>query len=203
MTAAEDRIPLSALEHHEYCPRQAALIHVDGLWQDNRHTVRGQAGHRRADHGEDRRERGRLVLRAVPVWSERHGLTGRCDVVEVWPDGRLVPVEYKIGTRHGRAAEIQLAAQALCLEEMTGRAVEVGYVWYARHQRRQRVELDEELRAEARGAVDALRHALRTGELPPAVNDARCNECQLRPECMPEIVAEDRRLRTYMGELFA
>lgn len=203
MTTLEEPIPLSALEHHEYCPRQAALIHVDGLWLDNRHTVRGHAGHRRADRGGDRWERGRLVLRSVPVWSEQHGLTGRCDVVEIWPDGTLVPVEYKIGTRHGRAAEIQLAAQAVCLEEMTGRSVETGYVWYARHQRRQRVDLGGELRADALAAVESLRRAMRTGRLPDAVNDVRCEECQLRPVCMPEIVADDHRLRDYLQGLFS
>lgn len=116
----EPVIALSALEHHVYCPRQCALIHVDGLWIDSEHTVRGDLGHRRADSGEHKQERGRLVLRAVPLWSEQLGLTGRADVVELHSDGSLVPVEYKIGRRHGDAAHVQLCAQALCLEEMTG-----------------------------------------------------------------------------------
>ena len=198
-----DTIPLSALEHHEYCARQAALIHVDGLWRDNRHTVRGQAGHRRADHGSNRTERGRRVLRAVPVWSRRHGLSGRCDVVELWPDGTVVPVEYKVGTRHGRAADIQLAAQALCLEEMTGRAVPIGYVWHARHQRRQRVEIDDGLRAATLDAIAEIRHVIDSGNLPAARNDERCAQCQLRDTCMPEVLDNNRRFRNYLADRFA
>lgn len=199
----DDAIPLSALEHHEYCPRQAALIHVDGLWQDNRHTVRGQAGHRRADHGPDRVERGRRMLRGVPVWSRQHRLSGRCDAVELWPDGTVAPVEYKIGTRHGRAAEVQLAAQALCLEEMTGRAVLFGYVWYARHQRRQRVAIDDGLRVATLDAIAAIRHAIVSGDLPAAPNDERCEQCQLLDTCMPEVLDNDRRFRRYLAGRFA
>ena len=102
--SAELVVPVAALEHHVYCPRQCALIHVDGLWFDNRHTVRGQAGHRRADSGEIKSERGRTVLRSVPLFSERLGLSGRADAIEVHTDSSVVPVEYKMGVRHGIAA---------------------------------------------------------------------------------------------------
>lgn len=99
-------IPISALEHHEYCPRQCALIHADGIWTDNAHTVRGTAGHRRVDNAPSRVERGRMVLRGLPLWSEQLGIAGRADVVEVSDDGHLTPVEYKTGVRHGRAADL-------------------------------------------------------------------------------------------------
>lgn len=198
----DEPILLSALEHDAYCTRQAALIHIDGMWQDNRHTVRGSAGHERVDHAASRQERGRSVVRGLRVWSQEHGLTGRCDVVEVWPDGRLVPVEYKIGTRHGHAAEIQLAGQALCLEEMTGTPVSVGYVWYSRHQHRTRVSIDSGLRARTMEAVSRLRAMQRSGVLPAAPNDARCDQCQLRDICMPEVVDEPDRFEAYLSRRF-
>ncbi len=102
-------LAISALEHYEYCPRQCALIHADGVWEDNAHTVRGTYGHRRVDGRGSRQERGRSVLRGIPLWSEQLELTGRADAVEVHPDGSIVPVEYKMGTRHGLAAAFSCA----------------------------------------------------------------------------------------------
>ena len=174
----EPIVLISALEHHLYCPRQCALIHVDGVWVDNPHTLRGQAGHIRADTGASRTERGRQVLRGVPLWSEALGLAGRADVIEVSPSGALTPVEYKMGVRHGRAGDVQLCAQALCLEEMTRVAVVEGVLWLAALRRRTRVSLDEELRDITRRAIDEVRGWLRAERLPPAVNDSRCSPCQ-------------------------
>lgn len=192
-------VPISAIEHHAYCPRQCALIHVDGVWADNRHTVRGARGHRRADSGEQRVERGRLVLRSMPLWSERLGLTGRADAVEVAPDGSVAPIEYKVGTRHGLAAHLQLCAQALCLEEMTGRAVPVGYVWFSAHRRRERVMLDDELRSATLHAIDEIRAAFTAEGLPGALDDARCTECQLLGHCLPDLVTDPGRVERYVA----
>ena len=105
-------IAISAIEHFAYCPRQCALIHCDGVWADNSHTVQGSRAHRRVDSGQHRRERGRLVLRAIPLWSESLGLSGRADAVEI-ESGSVRPVEYKSGVPHGSAADLQLCAQAL------------------------------------------------------------------------------------------
>lgn len=198
----EPLIRLSALEHHLYCQRQAALIHGDGVWSDNRHVVRGSAGHRRADSGPDRRERGKSVLRGLEVWSLRLGLTGRCDVIEVADDGGLVPVEYKMGVRHGRAADVQLCAQALCLEEMFHTDVPVGYVWFGAPRRRERVVLDHELRQLTAESITELRAHLRSGLLPAAPNDARCEECQLLTHCLPGVVAAADEVARYVEELF-
>lgn len=183
---AEIVVPISAIEHYEYCARQCALIHVDGVWSDNRHTVRGKHGHRRVDSGAHRHERGRLVLRAIPLWSEVHGLSGRADAVEV--SGESVrPVEYKAGTRHGRAADLQVCAQALCLEEMLGLEVPCGYVWYGATRQRSRVDFTESLRADVLAIVEAIRAQMASGKLPTAPNDARCPECQLLHHCLPEV----------------
>lgn len=184
----EPVVAISAIEHHAYCPRQSALIHVDGVWADNAHTVRGQRGHRRVDSGAHRHERGRLVLRGLALWSETHGLTGRADAVEM-RGTTIVPVEYKVGTRHGRAAHLQLCAEALCLEEMTGQAVTFGVVWYSAHRRRDTVKIDDRLRADTLDAVAAIRAAYGEARLPAPVNDERCSECQLVGHCMPDVVA--------------
>ena len=183
---AEIVVPISAIEHYEYCARQCALIHVDGVWSDNQHTVRGQHDHRRVDSGIHRRERGVLVLRAIPLWSETLGLSGRADVVE-FAAGAVRPVEYKAGTRHGRTADLQVCAQALCLEEMLGLEVPHGYVWYGATRRRSRVNFTATLRASVLDIVKSIRDQMRSGELPTAPNDARCPECQLLHHCLPEI----------------
>lgn len=182
-------IPISALEHYEYCPRQCALIHVDGLWTDNRHTVAGQHGHRRADSEQHRTERGRTTLRSLPLWSHSHGLIGRADIVEIWPDGRLNPVEYKIGVRHGDSAHIQLCAQALCLEEMSGRRVNMGHIWFSSTRRRLPVEFDLGLREITLARIASVRQLLVDDLLPVAVDDARCDHCQLHDQCLPGLVA--------------
>jgi CRISPR-associated exonuclease Cas4 len=194
----EPVVLLSALEHHLYCPRQCALIHVDGLWAENASTVAGTRAHRRVDTAPGRQERGRLILRGLPLYSERYGLSGRADAVEVHGDGSLFPVEYKAGVRHGQAADVQLCAQALCLEEMTGQAVPTGLVWYGGPRRRRIVELEDELRTMTITAINQVRANLVEGVLPPAVADDRCRECQLEPVCMPQVVLRPKAVLRYL-----
>lgn len=194
---------ISALEHHVYCPRQCALVHVDGIWVESEHTVRGDFGHRRVDSAEHKVERGRLVLRAIPLWSEELGLTGRADVIEVEPDGSLIPTEYKIGRRHGDVAHVQLCAQALCIEEMTGRHVERGALWFGAPRQRIEVALDEELRLRTIALITEVRSWLTARCLPPAVDDARCETCQLVEICQPSLTAHPTRVVRYLEELFS
>lgn len=202
MLVEREPIPISAIEHYEYCPRQCILIHGDGVWVDSRHTVKGELGHRRADSPGARAERGRLVVRAVPLWSEQHGLTGRADAVEVTSSGDLVPVEYKIGGRHGIAAHLQLCAQALCLEEMTGKKVKNGAIWFSGPRRRSSVSFDQGLREHTLATIEAIREALDRKALPSAPNDVRCVECQLIGHCLPDLVANPVRVDQYMMHLF-
>lgn len=195
-------VPISAIEHYSYCPRQCALIHVDGVWVDNEHTVRGVAGHQRVDDpGASRIERGRLVLRAVPLWSESLNLTGRADVVEVAKDGSLLPVEYKMGWPHGDAAFLQVGAQALCLEEMTGTTVTAGAVWFSGPRRRFRVPIDAALRERVIRLIAEIRAMWSETRLPRAPNDRRCEQCQLQAHCLPDIVSEPQRVLTYLKDL--
>ena len=192
-------VAISAIEHFAYCPRQCALIHCDGMWTDNEHTVHGTRAHRRVDSGRHRTERGKRVLRGIPLWSESLGLTGRADVVEVMGTD-IHPVEYKSGTRHGSAADLQLCAQALCLEEMLDVAVPVGSVWFGGPKRRVEVRFTASLRREVESIVASIRDQLLTGKLPVAVNDERCGECQLLSYCLPGPTSTSRRIERYMSE---
>ena len=197
--SVEPIVPISALEHFAYCPRQCALIHCDGVWNDNRHTVTGTRAHRRADSGEHRVERGRQILRSIPLWSEALGLSGRADVVEI-DGGEIRPVEYKSGVRHGAAADLQVCAQALCLEEMLGVKVPHGYVWYGGPRRRQVVDFTSALREEVRDVTSQIREQMVTGSLPEAPNDSRCTECQLLQHCLPSLTSAPDKVTRYMAD---
>ena len=195
----EPIVTISAIEHFAYCPRQCALIHCDGVWTDNVHTVKGTSMHRRVDSGRHRLERGCQVLRAIPLWSEQLGLSGRADVVEI-DDGTVRPVEYKSGVPHGNAADLQLCAQALCLEEMLGVEVAEGSVWYAGPKRRIRIEFTANLRQEVTRVVKSIRRQLLDGVLPDAPNDERCAECQLLNHCLPDLSSAPERVSAYLAD---
>src|ERR671921_686889 len=125
MWLEEDIVLISALEHYSYCPRQCALIHVERVFDENVFTLRGRRAHERADAPNTTGENGVRIERALPLWSDELGLNGRADVVEFPADGGIVPVEYKHGPRRERKHDdLQLCAQALCLEEMLGARVE-------------------------------------------------------------------------------
>lgn len=180
-------VPISALEHHAYCPRQAALIHVEAYFDSTVETVRGDLAHAAVDRvgvgeGRDRRR----VFRSLPVWSDALGLHGVCDVVQFDPDGPL-PVEHKSGSyRAGGPADVQVGAQVLCLREMFDAAVPVGVVFAGKDRRRHEVQVDEALVARVRETTAAVRELLEQGLLPAPVNDSRCRRCSLRPGCMPD-----------------
>ena len=120
-------IMVSALQHYAYCPRQCALIHVDMAWEDNLFTMRGHRAHKNLDVPQGMMRDGLRVEIALPIWSEKLGIIGRADIVEFLSDGTPYPVEHKVGPRkYSRADEVQLCAQAICLEEMLGRSVPEG-----------------------------------------------------------------------------
>ena len=190
-------IAISAIEHFAYCPRQCALIHCDGVWADNAHTVQGSRAHRRVDSGQHRQERGQMVLRAIPLWSEILGLCGRADAVEM-QSGVVRPVEYKSGTRHGLAAELQLCAQAICLEEMLDVEIPDGDIWYGGPRRRSRIVFSAALRSEVHRVVEEIRRQILAGVLPEALNDQRCAACQLLNHCLPGVTSTPQRVSRYV-----
>lgn len=185
-----DPIPLSALQHWAYCPRQCGLIHLEQAFADNIHTARGQAVHRLVDTPGYEMQAGVKVERALPLWCDRLGLIGKADLVEFHPDGRIFPVEFKHGRRRQkRHDDVQLAAQALCLEEMLGRPVTHGAIYHASSRRRREVAITPELRRLVMETADSIRAMLASGRLPPPVNDARCRECSLNEICEPAALA--------------
>jgi CRISPR-associated exonuclease Cas4 len=194
-------VPISALEHYSYCPRQCALIHVEQTFDDNLYTLRGRLVHSRVHAGEEDTLDGVPVLRGIPLWSERLGLRGKADVVELRPEGPY-PIEYKSGRRHGRYPDLQLCAQALCLEEMLGQPVPRGAIYYASARRRYEVVLDAELRQKTVAAIADVRRMLQRQELPEAPNDRRCPNCSLIYACVPGVVSARARLRGLQGALF-
>ncbi|MER3403987.1 MAG: CRISPR-associated protein Cas4 [Chloroflexota bacterium] len=195
-------VPISAVEHYSYCPRQCALIYVEQTFDDNLYTLRGRLLHSRVHSGgEETTPEGVRVLRGIPLWSERLGLRGKADVVELHPEGPY-PVEYKSGRRQGRHPDLQLCAQALCLEEMLGLPVRRGAIFYAGVRRRHEVVFNAELREQTIGGIEAVRRMLRQQELPEAPNDRRCLNCSLIHSCLPGAVSARARLRGFQGALF-
>lgn len=187
--------PLSAINQFLYCPRRAALIHVEGIFEDNSHTVLGNLAHEHTDLPGYEVAKGVKLLRALPVFSDRLGLAGRCDIVEQNGDGTLCPVEYKKGLRRKFINDdAQLCAQALCLEEMFGKAVQRGAVFHAASKRRRDVGFTPELRKTTEEAIAALHLLLETKIVPPAVFKTACEECSLYEICLPKLTSRPREL---------
>lgn len=189
MAETPDPIMLSALEHFSYCPRQYALIHIEQAFDHNVHTKRGDAVHERVDEpGLEVRE-GMRIERALPVWSEQFGLIGKCDVVEFDREGVAYPVEYKHGTKRVKEHDdLQLAAQALCLEEMTGKPVPKGAIYHFSSRRRREVNITLALREKVAVVLAAIREIIGSGQLPKPVNDKRCDQCSLKEICQPAAI---------------
>lgn len=186
----EEVVLISALEHYSYCPRQCALIHIEKVFDENIYTLRGQRAHERTDNPQETVEEGKVVERAVPIWSNRLGLQGKSDVIEFWNDGTIYPVEYKFGPRREKIHDdIQLCAQALCLEEMLGRPIHGGAVYYHSSRRRRDVVFDQRLREDTETVIAQVREMLIRNEVPPPVDDARCPNCSLADACMPSVVS--------------
>ncbi len=199
-----DLVPISALEHWSYCPRQCALIHLEQTYDENLYTLRGNRAHRAADEAGVGTARGVRLSRALPLFSDRLGLTGRADVVE-WhpPNDTPYPVEYKSGPARDWTHEaLQLCAQALCLEEMLGRPVPAGAVWSHASRRRREIAFDAPLRRAVADATAAVRAMLAGDRLPPAPNDRRCPKCSLFDACLPALAASPARVRAHQADLF-
>ncbi|MHC5653268.1 CRISPR-associated protein Cas4 [Stappia sp. ICDLI1TA098] len=188
-------IPLSALQHAVFCLRQAALIHLERLWAENRFTAEGQVLHGVADRPGGRRARGVRRVQALPLASQRLGVAGIADLVEfhdTGPHETPYPVEIKRGkAKLHRADEVQLCAQGLCLEEMTGREVPAGALFYAEPKRRLEVPFDADLRALTEATIADLRAVFESRRTPAAVYRAdRCRACSLQELCRPKHCAK-------------
>ncbi len=190
-----EQIPISALQHWRYCPRQCGLIHLEQVFDDNVHTLRGQAVHAKVDKPGVETAKGVRVERALPLWHDELGLVGKSDVVEFLAGGVPYPVEYKHGNRNkavdiAACDDLQLAAQGMCLQAMTGKTVNEGALYYATSKRRRVVAITEQLRTDVAQTADAIRQMLASGKLPPPLVGEqaakRCKACSLLERCQPQ-----------------
>ncbi len=201
--APVELLPLSLLNDYLYCHRRAALKIVEGWRSSNEHTNRGDVVHEHADLAGYEVAKGVTLLRALPVWSERLGLNGKCDIVEQRPDRSLFPVEFKLGKRRQwENDDIQLCAQAICLEEMLGVTVPHGAVFHADSKRRRQVEFTKELRVVTEETAAHLHELLASGHVPPAVFKPACEECSLYQICLPKATEKESRASRLNQALF-
>lgn len=189
----DDSIPISALQHYVYCPRQCALIHLERVWAENRETAEGRLLHAQADRPLAERRRSVRTVTALPLSHRALGLVGVADVVEFHLEEggeRAFPIEYKRGRpKAHRADEIQLCAQALCLEDMFGRPVPSGALFYGKTRRRQEVAFDPALRVLTEGVVRDVRAMLASRRTPHATYESRrCHACSLIDLCQPRLL---------------
>lgn len=185
---SDDWIPISALNHYLYCPRRCYLIHVEREFLDNIFTQRGSQEHERVDQQRHEMSAGVRVEYGLPVWSERLRLLGRCDAVEFHLDGSVYPVEHKHGKRRSWINDdLQVAAQALCLEEMLQQKVPCGAIFHQRSKRRREVQFTPELRVKVEKTVADVCALLSQNRRPPPVADCRCPNCSLIEICMPSV----------------
>lgn len=203
-TIAEDAlVPVSALQHYLFCPRQCALIHVERIWAEDGATVEGRILHARVDGGKPDRREGVTTVRGLVLRCFAHGLAGKADAVE-FIDGTPYPVEYKRGRpKTHRADEVQLCAQALCLEEMFGCAVPEGALFYAQTKKRSRVVFDTELRDLTARLAAETRAMIAGGHTPPPRAMAACRRCSLVEHCAPQRLERPPSVRQWLARQVA
>ena len=201
MYAEEDYLMLSGIQHFAFCRRQWAMIHIEQQWDDNYRTTAGELMHKKAHDGGSFEKRGDLlIVRGLRISSHELGLSGQCDVVEFRQndkgielfgyDGkwRAVPVEYKHGApKENNADELQLCAQAMCLEEMFQTDISEGYLYYGENRRRSYVELSEALREEVKKASKEMHDLFQRGYTPNVKSSKRCRACSLENLCVPKL----------------
>ncbi|MDY0191320.1 MAG: CRISPR-associated protein Cas4 [Desulfuromonas sp.] len=202
MIPESDYIMLSALQHYMFCPRQCALIHIEQQWFENRYTAEGQVLHERADSNKSDTAGNIRIVRTLPLCSHRLGITGQADVVEFHQDGTVLPVEYKRGKpKANRCDEVQLCAQALCLEEMLNTKIADGALFYGKRRRRTVIVFDATLRKLTEQVVAQVHHLLNAGVTPPASYSPQCDSCSLLNICLPHSCAKGRSVKQYMERI--
>ncbi len=223
----DDLLPISALQHLVFCERQCALIHIEGLWAENMLTAQGREAHDRAHEAETVTRDGVRICRGLRLRSVRLGLSGQADVVEFYRSGEderasdekvapgvpleglpglwcPFPVEYKRGRpKPDICDEVQLCAQAVCLEEMLGVTVPMGAIFYGQPRRRMEVPCGAELRSQTEALALRLHEFIAAGVTPPAHYEKKCRGCSLVSLCMPETAGAGRSARRYLDDAIA
>ncbi len=218
MYTEDDLLPISALQHLMFCPRQWGLIHLEQIWEENRLTVEGHHLHERAHDGANEVRGNLRIARGLALRSLRLGLTGKADVVEFHrtetddteyaiplddTDGFWKPliVEYKRGKpKIGQEDKVQICAQALCLEEMLTITLVEGYIFYGKPRRRYEVLFDENLRQQTESLVMRLHEFAEAGKTPAAEYSKKCESCSLINACLPKTAGKKGNVEKYLAK---
>ena len=209
----EDYLQLSGIQHFAFCRRQWALAYIELQWQENVRTVEGKILHENAHDAAMKEKRGDLIIvRAMPVHSREIGISGECDVVEFHKSdegipisGRegkyiVVPVEYKRGKPKSTDIDaLQVAAQALCLEEMLCCEIPYGYIYYGEIRRREKIEFTEELRRKVKDMFAEMHKYYGQRYTPKVKWSKSCNACSLRDICMP-VLNKNVSVKKYLDD---
>jgi len=204
----DDLLPLSGIQHFAFCERQWGLIHIENQWVENVLTAQGRLLHKRAEEPLLKEKRGDLIrTHAVPMVSWKLGLYGVADVIEIERKGkneiRTDIVEYKRGkTKPDDRDEVQLCAQAMCLEEMLGINLAYGYLYYGETKHRHKVDFSEDLRARVNMLAKRMHELYVKGETPPATKSSKCRNCSLAEICLPSIGNANKKIDAYFKKLF-
>ncbi len=201
MYGEEDYLMLSGIQHFAFCRKQWAMIHIEQQWAENYRTTAGELMHKKAHDADSFEKRGDLlIIRGMRISSRNLGLSGQCDVVEFHQDEngvslfgydgkwKPIPVEYKRGTpKENNADELQLCAQAMCLEEMLQVYVQDGYLYYGENRRRSHVDFTDSLREEVRNAAKEMHELFQRGYTPNVKPSKKCKACSLENLCLPKL----------------
>lgn len=215
----EDLLMLSGIQHITFCERQWALIHIEQQWAENSLTVEGNWMHQKVDDPTlMNRNKGIVTLRSVTLVSRRLGLYGVSDVVEMvastsgqnaiqhpkYPGfWQLTPVEYKRGKpKKDQIDEVQLCAQAICLEEMYNVSIEKGFLYYGETRHREEIPFTGELRKLVEEKCDQMHRLYKLNVLPPAIYKVHCKSCSLCDVCMPKVLTKTPKVNTYLSQLY-
>lgn len=213
MYSEDDYLMLSGIQHYGFCKRQWAIIDVEQQWAENARTTAGELMHKKAhDEGAFEKRGDLLIVRGLRISSRELGLSGQCDVVEFYKDEKgitlykyegkwkPVPVEYKHGApKEYNADELQLCAQAICLEDMFQTEISEGYLYYGENRRRSLVEFTDALREEVKTAIKEMHDLFRKGYTPNVKPAKKCNACSLKDLCVPKL-QKIRNVREYIRQ---
>ncbi len=201
--SSDDYPPLSALNDLLFCERRCFLHRVEGVWVENAHTLTGSQDHKRVHAAKDADTAAGRTARGLRLVSHSLRVQGVADLVE-YPAGVPFPVEYKRGKRRKwDNDDVQLCAQAICLEEMLGVAVPAGAVFHVKTKRRREVPFTPLLRDQTRRAADRLHELLAQTVAPPPVLHPKCKQCSLHAVCLPELLSAPAAYRRAAETLFS
>ncbi|MEL7039020.1 MAG: CRISPR-associated protein Cas4 [Cyanobacteria bacterium J06592_8] len=193
MNGNQEYIPIAALNQFAYCPHRCWRMFCAGEFEDNEYTIDGTSLHDRVHTLSDNMKEETWQVRAIWLKSEQYGLIGKSDLIES-ESGELYPVEYKRGKRgEWDNDELQVCGQALCLEEMTGKTIQTGFIYYASSHQRQQVEINQALRENAIAMISAVKTLLETGAMPKPIYSQKCKGCSFYSRCLPQAVKKVER----------